>query len=147
MKAVDSENSNNLQNVWSREYQLTRTTGTPGHPWSMFGTGNYETLHDIPEQTGVSITQHLHAFHKQHYSAANMRLCVLGSNELDQLQHWVVTFFSGIPNRPLHVHVPSAVPFAGEDWFQLYRCAMCSCSLIISKHKSGYNSHRQGGAR
>jgi insulysin len=121
MKAVDSENNNNLQNSFSREYQLTRSTGTPGHPWSMFGTGSYETLHDMPDKMGVSITQHLQAFHKLHYSALNMRLCVVGSEDLEQLQDWVVKFFSGVPSRPLQPHEVSASPFAGEDWFQLYR--------------------------
>jgi insulysin len=121
MKAVDSENSNNLQSGPSREYQLTRTTGTPGHPWSMFGTGNYETLHDMPESSGVSITEHLHAFHKRHYSAMNMRLAVVGRNDLEQLQAWAIKFFSGIPSRPLHQRVPNPVPFAGDDWFQFFR--------------------------
>jgi insulysin len=121
MKAVDSENNNNLQSAASREYQLSRTTGTPGHPWSMFGTGNYETLHDLPEQMGVSITQHLHAFHKLHYSALNMRLCVVGRNGLDELQEWVVRFFSSVPSRPLNARCACSVPFAGHDWFQLYR--------------------------
>ena len=121
MKAVDSENNNNLQSDLHREYQLTRTTGTPGHPWSMFGTGNYESLHDMTEKSGVSITQHLHAFHKLHYTALNMRLAVVGRNSLDQLQEWVSAYFSSIPSRPLAERVPHPIRFASDDWFQFYR--------------------------
>jgi insulysin len=121
MKAVDSENSNNLQNGQAREHQLTRTTGARGHPWSMFGTGNYETLHTMPKESGVSITHHLQAFHKLHYSALNMRLAVVGRNHLDQLQEWVVKFFSGIPSRPLPERAPNPLPFADADWFQFFR--------------------------
>jgi insulysin len=121
MKAVDSENNNNLQSDAHREYQLTRTTGTPGHPWSMFGTGNYESLHDMTEKSGVSITSHLHAFHKLHYTALNMRLAVVGRNTLDQLEEWAVKYFSAIPARPLSERVPHPIPFASDDWFQFYR--------------------------
>ena len=121
MKAVDSENSNNLQIGKWRERQLMRTTGAPGHPFSMFGTGNYETLHVMPEESGVSITHHLHAFHKLHYSALNMRLAVVGHNPLDQLQEWVINFFSGIPSRPLTERTPNPLPFANADWFQFFR--------------------------
>jgi insulysin len=127
MKAVDSENNNNLQSDTHREYQLTRSTGTPGHPWSMFGTGNYETLHDLPQQSGVSITEHLLAFHRLHYSALNMRLAVVGRNDLQQLQQWVEVNFSNIPSRAVAEHVPPPVPFAGNDWYQFFRWGGCPC--------------------
>ena len=74
MRAVDSENSKNIQNDARREYQLMRSTGKPGalhaiahamprvlgvgvsrasgSPWQQFGTGNYETLHDLPIAAG-----------------------------------------------------------------------------------------------
>ena len=40
----------------------------------------------------------LFAFHAQHYSANAMRLVVVGREELDTLQAWVVPLFSKVPN-------------------------------------------------
>jgi secreted Zn-dependent insulinase-like peptidase len=72
-------------------------------------------------ESGVSITHHLHAFHKLHYSARNMRLAVVGRNHLDQLHEWVVKYFSGIPSRSLPERTPNPLPFATADWFQFFR--------------------------
>jgi len=79
----------------------------------------------MPESSGVSITEHLHAFHKRHYSAMNMRLAVVGRNDLDQLQAWAIKFFSGIPSRPLHQRVPNPVPFAGDDSVPIFQVNHC----------------------
>ena len=40
----------------------------------------------------------LFAFHAEHYSANAMRLVVVGREELDTLQAWVVPLFSKVPN-------------------------------------------------
>ena len=44
MKAVDSENSKNLQNDMWRKLQLLKSFAHENNPWRKFGTGNLETL-------------------------------------------------------------------------------------------------------
>lgn len=63
MRSVDSEHNKNLQEDRERMYQLQRSTATPGHPFNLFGTGCYKTLHDIPLANGVPVQQELLKFH------------------------------------------------------------------------------------
>ena len=44
MKAVDSENSKNLQNDMWRKLQLLKSFAHENNPWRKFGTGNLATL-------------------------------------------------------------------------------------------------------
>jgi secreted Zn-dependent insulinase-like peptidase len=39
----------------SREYQLLRSTAKPGHPFTQFGTGNFTTLHDMPNADHINV--------------------------------------------------------------------------------------------
>ena len=39
----------------SREYQLLRSTAKPGHPFTQFGTGNFTTLHDMPNAEHINV--------------------------------------------------------------------------------------------
>jgi insulysin len=50
MKAVDSENSKNLQSDAWRLQQLLKGAADPRHPWSRFNVGSIETLSDKLER-------------------------------------------------------------------------------------------------
>jgi len=50
LKAIDSENSKNLQSDQWRMAQLTRWIARPDHPQHKFGTGNTSTLKDLPSK-------------------------------------------------------------------------------------------------
>ena len=126
MKAVDSENSKNLQSDAWRLQQLHKWAADPKHPWSRFNTGSLETLSDKPashvklelspraavagSSSGVSaalsarftpaliVRRALIDFHAKHYSANLMSLAVLGRQSLEELEQLVVPLFAAVPN-------------------------------------------------
>ena len=63
LRAVDSENKKNLQQDHWRLYQLEKDLSNPGHPYRKFGTGNMETLKEIPDGMGLDIRKILLDFH------------------------------------------------------------------------------------
>jgi insulysin len=107
--AVDSEHKKNIQiDAW-RLMQLRKSLcdpsegKAPGHPFSQFGTGHYESLGTRPRASGVDTRAKLIDFHHQYYSANIMRLVVLGREDLDTLTQWAVERFQGIKNHDLRV--------------------------------------------
>merc|ERR1712166_879034 len=81
MKAVDSENSKNLQNDMWRKLQLLKSFAHENNPWRKFGTGNLETLGKDPLETRKALLK----FHEQFYSANRLCLCVAGREPLEEL--------------------------------------------------------------
>mmetsp|Transcript_28912 Transcript_28912/g.46802 ORF Transcript_28912/g.46802 Transcript_28912/m.46802 type:complete len:1017 (-) Transcript_28912:212-3262(-) len=109
MKAVDSEHKKNLQSDAWRCMQLLKSSANPEHPFNKFGTGNLETLSDIPKKKGIDVRAALLKFHQTYYSANNMRLVVLGQESLDQLEGWVREKFAGIKNHGIQKQKYSGV--------------------------------------
>ncbi|KAJ2083683.1 metalloprotease [Coemansia sp. RSA 988] len=105
VRAVDSEHKKNIQSDMWRQYQLEKELSSPHHPFSMFATGNYDTLAGAARRLGVDLRSRLLDFHDKYYSADIMRLVVVGRDSLDQLVEWVVDKFSHIkskgPTKPL----------------------------------------------
>ncbi|KAJ2616625.1 metalloprotease [Coemansia sp. RSA 1365] len=105
VRAVDSEHKKNIQSDMWRQYQLGKELSSPNHPYSMFATGNYDTLAGAAQRLGVDLRSKLLEFHAKYYSADIMRLVVVGRDSLDQLSEWVVDKFSHIkskgPTKPL----------------------------------------------
>ncbi|PWZ00255.1 hypothetical protein BCV70DRAFT_206508 [Testicularia cyperi] len=98
IRAVDSEHKKNIQSDMWRGFQLDKTLSDPTHPYSHFGTGNYQTLWENPKSKGLDVRDELLKFHDQYYSANVMKLVVLGREDLDQLTSWVIDKFSGVRN-------------------------------------------------
>jgi len=95
MKAVDSEHQKNLQSDAHRLFQLRKSSASPNHPFSKFGTGSFDTLRDIP-----AVRAALLEFHSKFYFAPAMTLCVVSPDSLDTLQEWVTELFSGVRSKP-----------------------------------------------
>ncbi|KAF5005938.1 hypothetical protein FDECE_7652 [Fusarium decemcellulare] len=116
LKAVDSENNNNLQNDTYRLDQLEKSLSNPSHPFCHFSTGNFEVLKTLPEARGINVRDKFIEFHAKHYSANRMKLVVLGREPLDVLQKWVVELFSPVVNKKLPPNRwPDEVPFRKSD--------------------------------
>ncbi|SPO45716.1 related to STE23 - Metalloprotease involved in a-factor processing [Moesziomyces antarcticus] len=98
IKAVDSEHKKNLQSDMWRGFQLDKSLSDPTHPYSHFGTGNYQTLWEEPKSKGMDVREELLKFHDKYYSANVMKLVVLGREDLDKLTGWVIEKFSGVRN-------------------------------------------------
>jgi len=115
LNAIESENSKNLQNDMWRSFQLEKSLSSPAHPFHKFGTGNTETLVNMPKANGVDIREQLLEFHSAYYSANLMRLCVLGREPLDELEAMVRELFSAIPNTDAAQPSFSGTPYGPEQ--------------------------------
>ncbi|TMW67996.1 hypothetical protein Poli38472_007668 [Pythium oligandrum] len=98
MNAVNSENAKNLQNDHRRLYQLQKSLANPQHPFHKFGTGNIETLGNIPKAQGIDVRKALLEFHATYYSASIMKLVIYGKEDLPTLKLWATQLFSAIKN-------------------------------------------------
>jgi insulysin len=99
INAVHSEHEKNLAtDVW-RIRQVHKSLANPNHPYSKFGTGNKETLMDIPKKNGIDTRMELIKFHDKHYSSNIMTLAIFGKESLDELEALAVKYFSGIENK------------------------------------------------
>ena len=94
LHVVDAEHRKNLLNDAWRSWQLLHHVAAPGSELNHFGTGNLETL-NVPD-----IQRALRDFWRRHYTAPNMRLAVVGSAPLDELEQTVRATFAAIPNHP-----------------------------------------------
>lgn len=96
--AVDSENKKNLQNDTWRLYQLDKSLSNPIHPYNKFSTGNLQTLGELPQAQGFDVREELLKFYKESYSSNLMKLAVIGREDLDTLENWVLEKFTPVPN-------------------------------------------------
>ncbi|XP_068308397.1 insulin-degrading enzyme-like 1, peroxisomal isoform X2 [Pyrus communis] len=98
IKAVDSENQNNLLSDGRRLKWLQKHLSSADHPYHKFSTGNWETLDVRPKAKGLDTREELIKFYKQYYSANIMHLVIYGKENLDKLQATVEDKFKDIRN-------------------------------------------------
>ncbi len=72
----------------------------PAHPFSKFGSGNLKSLITQTKEKGIDVRDELIKFHKTHYGAGLMRLCVYGKEPLNILEKWVTSKFGEIKEGP-----------------------------------------------
>lgn len=94
--AVEAEYQLGLKSDGRRGLDVLQEVMNPDHPFSQFTVGSLETLADRP---GSAIRDELLEFYAKHYSANQMKLAVMGSESLDELEALVRSIFSAIPNR------------------------------------------------
>jgi len=85
-----------LKSDGRRGLDVIQEVMNPKHPFNQFTVGSLETLADRP---GSSIRDDLLDFYAKHYSANQMKLAVMGSESLDELEAMVRPIFSAIPNK------------------------------------------------
>lgn len=96
--AVESEYRLKIQDDSRREWDVLRELANPEHPFAKFSVGNLETLAD---RDGRPVRDDLLTFYQRHYSANQMNLVVLGTEDLDTLEKAVVERFAEVPNHNL----------------------------------------------
>ncbi|WP_239017178.1 insulinase family protein [Seongchinamella sediminis] len=109
--AVEAEYQMGLKSDPRRGLDVLQEVMNDEHPFSQFSVGSLESLADRP---GASIRDELLKFYDQHYSANVMRLVVLGTESLDELESLVVPMFSEVPNKDFE-HQPIDAPMFAED--------------------------------
>jgi len=95
MQAVHNEHAKNLLNDDWRQWQLLHTLTRKQSAFNHFGTGSIASLNHS------SIVSNLTSFYTTHYTASRMKLVVLGSESLDELESLVVQHFSDVPGPTL----------------------------------------------
>jgi len=99
-QAVDSEHKKNLNIDGWRRYELWKHTSNKQHVFSRFATGDFSTLIEQPTKKGLSPHSLVKEWYERHYSAALMKLAVVGPHSLDDLEAMVVSKLSMIPADP-----------------------------------------------
>ena len=109
--AVESEYRLKLKDDSRRGQDVLQEQVNPQHPLSKFTVGNLETLADFDSRP---LRDELLAIYKKYYSANIMKLVVLGSESLDELQAMVEPRFSPVIDNQVVVDGPSAPLFADK---------------------------------
>jgi len=93
---VNSEFSARSRDEGRRSLAARRQLYNPSHPRSKFAVGNLSTLGD---RSDSDIRKELVNFYNNHYSASVMKLAVIGTESLDELENLVRGKFSAIKNN------------------------------------------------
>lgn len=143
IRAVDSENKKNLQNDLWRLYQLEKSLSNPVHPFHKFSTGNLVTLGEEPGSQGIDVREELLKFYKESYSANLMKLAVIGREDLDTLEKWVVERFNEVPNYDRPIPTFEGKPFTSKESKKLIKAkpVMSKNKLSISFIAPDHNKH------
>ena len=113
INAIDNEHSKNVHNDYWRQYQLLKSFASKSHPFSLFSTGNLQTL--PLEANGISIRDRLLEFYRSYYSANMMCLAVYSNYSLDVLESWVTDKFEAVPHHDAHRFKVASNPFDQES--------------------------------
>ncbi len=94
--AVEAEYQMGLKSDERRGLDVLQEVVNQAHPYSQFTVGSLQTLEDRPDS---NIRDELVQFYNKYYSANIMRLVVLGSQSLDELESLTRPLFSQVPNH------------------------------------------------
>jgi len=121
INAVDSEFKRNFQNDDRRLYHLNKSLFNSKHPIRQFSTGNRRSLvEELPD--GIDLHAKMKELYATQYSANRMKLVVLSSDSIEELQMRVVQLFSAVKNFDLPRNV----------WeLPVYTEAECATQLFI----------------
>ncbi|XP_027042212.1 insulin-degrading enzyme-like [Pocillopora damicornis] len=103
VNAVDSEHCKNVLSDSWRLNQLDKSSVSPSHPYSKFGSGNKVTLDVKPKENGLCVRDELLKFHSSYYSANIMALTILGKDSLDDLTNLVIKLFSDTEDKNVSI--------------------------------------------
>ena len=109
--AVQAEYQMGLKSDVRRGLDVLQEIMNPAHPFSQFAVGSLDSLADRPD---APVRDDLLAFYQRYYSANLMRLVVLGSQSLDELEALVAPMFSQVPDKSAS-HDPIEPPLFEPD--------------------------------
>lgn len=115
VNAVNSEHERNLDDDTWRISQIEKATSDPNHDYSKFGTGNKETLKNIPLAQNIDTRKALLDFHEKWYSANIMCLSVVGKESIQELTDYVVPKFINVRNKDAQLPSWPNHPYRDEE--------------------------------
>jgi insulysin len=110
--AVEAEYQMGLKSDGRRGYDVLQEVMNPDHPYSQFSVGSLATLADRDDS---AVRDDLLAFYEKYYSANQMKLVVLGSGSLDELEALVRPMFSPVPNKSFEHDTIAAPMFTSSS--------------------------------
>lgn len=102
MNAVDEEYRKNIESDSWRAHHVLKDFAVQTHPFSMFNTGNLETMKLIDQS-------YMKKWFKKHYIANRMCLVVHGKNSLSELQTMVELYFSPIKSGSVNEIIKGSI--------------------------------------
>ena len=141
--AVEAEYQMGLKSDPRRGLDVLQTVMNPAHPYSQFTVGSLETLEDRPDS---GIRDELIRFYKANYSANVMRLVVLGTEPLDQLESMVTPLFSAVPDTGRKRDIIAAPLFTPDSLPMLVQVQpqatqrQLDLSFPIADYREAYNA-------
>ena len=103
--------------------QISKENSSKDHPYHKFSTGNLDTLSEIPKKHSLDVRKALLEFHSKMYSADVMKLVIVGREELDKLEEWARSMFSGVENKKRGALLWRGLPFSQEQ--------LCTVSRVV----------------
>ncbi|RUO56073.1 insulinase family protein [Pseudidiomarina homiensis] len=103
VNAIESEFQMKRKDELRRLYQVHKATANPAHPFSKFSVGNFATLTENGDTTGLD--HRMREFFATWYRANRMTLVLAGPQSLDELEQLAHQHFSAIVGNG-----PSASP-------------------------------------
>ena len=132
LNAVDSEFRRNLALDSRRLFQLGKHTSNreEGSVYWKFGTGSKDTLGK------VNVRERLLEWYREHYSANLMKLSMISTASLDELERLTLLEYSAIPNQNLTAPLFSVSPLTTNelDVSCLFHFLPC-CPLTLYSQK------------
>lgn len=114
--AVQAEYQMGLKSDSRRGLDVLQQLMNEDHPYSQFLVGSLDTLADRPDS---AVRDELLEFYDKFYSANLMRLVVLGSQSLNELESMVTPMFSPVPNKA-YQHADIAAPLFAQDSLPMF---------------------------
>ena len=100
IEAIESEFKKNVNSELRRVIQIEKTElSAEGSALKRFATGNLASLITEPEAKGLNIRESLLDYHSKHYSSNLMSLCIVGPNELAELEDMAKKHFASVEDK------------------------------------------------
>jgi len=118
LKSIESEFSLRQNVDDCRLLEIWRHSSRQDSPFGKFTCGNETSLKHNPEHAGVDVHEELRKFYDKFYVAPNMRLVVIGYDNLDNLEDMVCRLFADVRsglNDPESVFTPTCSGY-GSPW-------------------------------
>lgn len=93
INSIDAEFKLKIKDDLRRLYQVHKETCNPRHPFSKFSVGNQQTLRCVEL---ITLQQALSDFHRQHYVAKNMCLCIVSRHSSETLKTHLSTILANL---------------------------------------------------
>jgi len=113
--AVESEFERVVNNDTVRAELLLSSLAREGHPYAKFGWGNRASLTQSPPYKEGRMREVLLEHWRKHYHAKRMSIALVGAEDLDTLEEWVVDIFGemrGDGDAAIDLSATQASPYA-----------------------------------